>query len=622
MATLPTAADYGARVKLQSNRLDVPGSGEMAVADALARAAGTFTQMAIEHKQKDDALSYANAKNDYMIADIQEREKLKLDEQFATHDPRYREAMKGHYDRLFPTVRSERDRVLFDAEARLMNERGSVAVRENARTKELDYEVGRFRSASASAKEIILAADDAQTAQDAMFAVLEHATALRQKGIFDNEEYQAELQAWVQDAAFSRLIAMDPKKRQEALERSITARKTSGEPITKEQIMEGKGTGSIADFLHLDTAVKMLDETKTENTIDEELTSAYDLADKAAMMFPESPEEQAKWARDQARILGFDGTTRQRLEGILSSRGTEYRNNKNDMQNRVITSATELMSEVDESKGRPWTYEEIPASELRVLEPQQRKALEAYSRSMQEGRQGFGKFNQWVLEPAGGKSYALWRNLPDGQKSTQLLDDAEWKTALTRDVWQSLKDEQDRIRNGTTKQLPSGLTNVQMVTSAIVRTGLVPQIGRDVEDYESYQRLLYEFDRATQAEQDRLNRALTNTERDRILGEIMAPTAFTDRYAWFPNKSPKDRFPIAAMSTSQLRTARLPWAEAEKEIAFTSPTGISVTYASQLRLMATKLKLDPDDDDYERAYFALKQRMGSDEVEARLRGQN
>ena len=72
MATLPQASDYGPRVKLVSNRIDVPGSGENAVAEALERAAGTFVNMAIQHKEKDDALSYAHAKNEYLIADIEE----------------------------------------------------------------------------------------------------------------------------------------------------------------------------------------------------------------------------------------------------------------------------------------------------------------------------------------------------------------------------------------------------------------------------------------------------------------------------------------------------------------------------------------------------------------------
>ena len=117
MATLPDAADYGARVALRSSRIDIPGQGEMAVADALANAAQTFTNMAIEHKQKDDALSYSNAKNEYLTADIQERAKLADDENFATHDQRYREAMKGHYERLFPTVRSDRDRSIAWARA-------------------------------------------------------------------------------------------------------------------------------------------------------------------------------------------------------------------------------------------------------------------------------------------------------------------------------------------------------------------------------------------------------------------------------------------------------------------------------------------------------------------------
>jgi hypothetical protein len=38
MATLPSAPDYQ-RVQLRSNRIDMPGQGELAVASALERAA-------------------------------------------------------------------------------------------------------------------------------------------------------------------------------------------------------------------------------------------------------------------------------------------------------------------------------------------------------------------------------------------------------------------------------------------------------------------------------------------------------------------------------------------------------------------------------------------------------
>lgn len=621
MATLPQASDYGARVQLRSNRIDLPGQGEMAVASALERAAGTFTQMAIDHKLKDDALSYSNAKNEYLIADIQERERLKDDQDFATHDERYRTAMKGHYERLFPTVRSRRDQQLFDAEARLLNERGSVAVGDNARTKEIDWNLGQFDQHAEAAKAIILAAGDAQTAQEAMFGVMEEAGALRDRGYLTEEQYQSTLQNWVQDAAFARLVAMDPKQRETMLEASITHRKTAGEPITREQIAAGEGTGSIADFLHLDTAVKMLEETQRANDIDDTLTEAYTVFDVAKGRYPTNTGAMMDEIR---RIAAESDDPKVRQEAVRL--GRQYRDEQvgveNDMRDNIMTSATTLISSGE------MAFASINPDELSKLLPHQLRALQDHQALVNENKQFPGN-TQWTLNPDGGASYALFRNLSDEDKLDVNLDSAEWTTQLERDVWQSLKNEQDRIRNtpASQRQLPQGLTNVQMVTSALVRSGMIPQTGRDIEDSEAYQRLLYEFDRATQSAQEAKGSALTNTERNKVLGEVMAPMAFTDDYwsanwiAGWPNKDEEDMVPIAAMSSQQLNTARLPWADAQTEIATTSSTGISTTYQQELELMAKRLGISPDQDHYERAYFALKHKLGAAEVERRLKGE-
>lgn len=623
--TLPQAQDVG-RVGLRSSRIDLPGQGEMAIADALQRAAGTFTQMAIEHKEKDDALSYSNAKNEYLIADIKERERLKHDEDFSSHDARYREAMKGHYERLFPTVRSTRDRNLFDAEARLMNERGSVAVGDNARTKELDFEKARFMSNGEDIQAVILAAGDAQTAQDAMFGYLQQGTALRDRGILDDTEWEAVRQDFVSDVAFKRLTTMDPKEREILLERSITMTKSKGEPITPEQIQNGEGSGSIADFLTLDVRVKMLEETRRANEHDNTLTEAQTIFDIARGRFPENSGDMM----DEIRTLAAQSKDPKVREEAVRM-GRQYRQEKqnelSDDRDRIVTSATTVI------RSGEMKFSQINPDELSMLQPHHIKALQDLQLMVDERRQ-FQNSTRWILTDSSdpkaensGKSWAAWRNLSDQEKSEADLDGADWITVLERDVWSSLKAEQDRIRNSpeSTSRQTNGLTNVQMVTSAIVRSGLVPQTGRDIEDSQSYQMLLYQFDRATQDAETRKGEPLTNTQRNEILAEIMVPMAFTDDYVWWPDMDDDDRVPVAAMSVSQRKTGRLDWAKDGAKTASTSSTGIPVTYQQELELMARRLGVEPDNDDYERALFALvhgkKFGWGPAEVEARLRNE-
>jgi hypothetical protein len=602
----------------------MPGQGELAVASALERAAGTFTQMAIEHKQKDDALSYARAKNEYQIASIQEREKLKEDQDFDTHDERYRTAMKGHYERLFPTVNSSRDRLLFDAEARLMDERGSVDVNNTARVGRIGKSLDDFNVFKEQAKGVVLTASDAQTAQDAMFGVIEEATALRDKGYLTPDEYKATLQSWVQDTAFARLRSMDPAEREVLLERSITHRKTTGKPITEDDIKEGLGTGSIADFLPLDTAVAMLETTQKANEIEATLGAAQEIFDTAEA----NNKTDTGALMDEIRELTKDADPEVREKALALGRqhGVDKRNERIDDVNRVMARGAEgIRNDIDPST--------MDRDSLALLSSAQRKALELDWQAHQEGRE-YGKATMWTdiqAEKSGlGLSYATWRAIPDEQKIAVDLQASDWRMAMTQDVHKSLVDEQNRLRSAAEGSagpaLSTGLTNQQMVTSILVRKGFMPQTDRDLEDSQAYQQVIYTFDRQIQAEQNRLGRNLSNTERNKILAEIMAPMAFTDTDFFMSDYDIDEAVPIAAMSVTQREDARLRWENSEVDmIPSVTPGALPTSYRQELELMATKLNVEPSKHEYERAYFALKYGhqygMTAADVEARLKGE-
>jgi hypothetical protein len=161
-----------------------------------------------------------------------------------------------------------------------------------------------------------------------------------------------------------------------------------------------------------------------------------------------------------------------------------------------------------------------------------------------------------------------------------------------------------------------------MVSSALIRSGFIPGAERDIEDYQAYQQLVYMMDRAT-ADQE-----LTNTQRNAILAEIMAPMAFTDTYVWWPDKDKEDMIPVAAMSVKQRETARIEWVRASTDMIPPdpkAPNALPTSYQQELELMAAKMNVEPDKDDYERAYFALKHGhiygMTAEDVRSRLRGE-
>jgi hypothetical protein len=394
----------------------------------------------------------------------------------------------------------------------------------------------------------------------------------------------------------------------------------------------------MADFMPLDVRVKMLEDTNKAMMHDEAMIEAYEIMDGITRRYT-----------DAARVLeaidaagkDMDPATRQQLYKL----GQQYRTSETAViareRDSIKLAAGQLINQkVDPESMDPDLWEK--------LLPETQEALRAkFLRSMQGD--GFGETDtMYSPAPAAGAgnhvllddgtilmgaesqkpSYSYWRSIPREQRPGVNLDAPEWQMAFTYRTWKSLVDEQEVIRKEIAAgKAPAadapGMSNTAMVTSWLVRKGHIPQYGRETEESEAFQQLLYQMDRATQAEQGRLGRPLTNTERDKLLGEILLPTAFTDDWTFWPDMDEKDRLSISAMSSKQLTTARLTWAKAATDVASTSSAGISTTYKSTLELMAKRLTVEPDQEAYERAYFALKYGRrfgwGYAEVEERLK---
>ena len=625
MATLPQAADYGPRVSLVSNRIDLPGEGEMAVAEALSRAAATFTTMAIEHKQKDDALSYAHAKNEYLIADIQERDKLQDDQDFASHNERYKTAMKGHYERLFPTVRSQRDRGLFDAEARLMNARGVVAVGDNARVKEIDWNVAELGRHGEALQGVIMAASDAQTAQDGMFAYLEHANSLLTKGFLDETTHQVATQGFVTETAEKRLIAMDPKLREVLLERSITMAKTRGEPITREQILAGEGSGSIADFLPLDERVKMLEATRKGNENDEVWDEAWAVFDAVRTRYTDGAKVQAAAAEAGK---GLDSKVRTALNTLT----TQYR------QNAVAREAIER-DNILQAAGDLMDNDKDPSSMDGLLWgkllPSQRKSLtEEWTSRLNED--GFGRIDtaftpvkpdaeKHIVGPDGeilmgegtpDPSYAYWMSIPRAERVGVNLQTSPWRMAFTKLGHKQLVDEQDVIRDENASGKPftrsPGPTTLQRVEGALIGNKTIkPKFAdRSGDEQKAYWATVMNYHRALAAEEERLQHKLSTEEEERVLSQLLQDTAFTDSYwtgAYWPGGPETDeaeKKAIGSASPEVLNKMREPLRE-DQTMNF---GGQVITHREHLVTMGINAEpsiTNPSEYNLARAHFAL-----------------
>ncbi len=629
MATLPQAADYGPRVKLVSNRIDRPGAGENAVAEALERAAGTFVNMAIEHKEKDDALSYAHAKNEYLIADIEERDKLADDQDFGTQTERYNEAMKGHYERLFPTVRSERDRVLFDAEARLQNARGTVAVGDNSRVKEIDWNVAELQRHGRELQGVILAAQDAPTAREGMSAYLEHINSLLKKGFITEREHETWSKDFVTTTASKRLIAMDPKEREIVLERSITMAKTQGR-ITRDQIFAGEGSDSIADFIPLDERVRMLEATRKGNEHDTVMTEANAHFDAIRDVY-----NDPKNVNDEVRRIGKDLDWD--VRAALKALSTDYQITESRLagmgRTKVMRGASALLDQNINPEvamaGEQWE------SLLQV----QKDSLRAAYISRQQ-RDGFGEFDVLYTDPkpegldahlvgedgqimlgetSQDPSYSLWSGMSEAERAKVDLDEETWRQAFTHKTWTDFKREQKGIRdradvasNKPPTESP-GLTPLQRVNSSLVTLEVIPATDRTPEEHRKYWSAVKRLDQAIRAAEGVKGSKLDADEEAGIWNKMLEDAAFTDHYWDWTDGAETDvseKQRIVTMDPKTLNKAREPFTGRS-----TRHGGQPMTHRQKIEHMAVKIGLVAEnvaERDLERANFALINLIGTD----------
>lgn len=274
MAVIPKVLDYGAQPSLRTSRIDLPGQGDLAIAEAVAVAADTFSAIQIESKQKTDAFNYSMRVKEAQSADLAHREKLKDDREYEKFDEKYTSGMKLDAERIaekYPL--SAHDSALFGAEYDLIHARGRASVQEFRRVIEIDDNLAKLDGAIETVKEEVHIAAPGES-NALLTNALDLINAAEENLWLDKEDARLKREDLVQTVAFKKLANMDPKERQKILEGSLAYRKALG-PITVDDIRAGRGTGYIADFLHTDAAKAMLEETKKENEIDTAQAEGY-----------------------------------------------------------------------------------------------------------------------------------------------------------------------------------------------------------------------------------------------------------------------------------------------------------------------------------------------------------
>jgi hypothetical protein len=632
MSKLPDVLSYGQRPSLRSNRVDVPDESGVIIAESLQNAAGNFAKLAAEKKQKDDRLSYSLAKNEILRADIAARQGLEDREDFEHFDSSYTDAFQESSGEILGRYTlSPSDRALLAAESDLIRERGRVYAGELSRQKRIDFQRGAIESNLNSALEEIALAPP-QLANDLMLTQLENITSAIEAGIYGDQEGQRMLQAFVADAAVGSLDGMEVEARLKELKLSEAHRKARG-PITPEDIDKGEGSGSIADFLHQDVVRRMIEEAETELELEKEYDIAYRVSDE---VFNNNRENQKAGMDEMRRILkemGVPAKTRARTEDVLRGRYNE----KIDVERRLSTDIVRAYSDEmrNSTPDKPFTYNDIPASELRLLSPGQDKLLRDYSTMVANG-QYFGDKDRYVKEAGDVDdqgnlvrgSLEVWNNMSAREQAETNLFDAAWRVAFTEAGWNALETRQRSAQNamagggaGDNVQ-----TNDQILQSVLIGARIIPQTGRSDEENEIYQRIRSRFNDqvAELQEKEYGGKKAPYQARKNELLRILAEQAWTRDSGWggwfgFDGTEPMS---LWSMTEDEMESGYIPIDRWRNEPFTEEIDGKPVTQTTEeyLRNRAKKQGLEPDQKDLENAFFALVAGMSAAEVDDRLAG--
>ena len=631
MTRLPDETSYGARPSLRSNRIDMPDQSGLMLADSLQTAAATFAKVAEEKKQKDDRLNYSLAKSELVLLDIQEREKLKTRDDYEQFDESYTSGFTTGRDQVLSKYRlSESDAALIGAESNLIRERGRVNVGDFARGMEMQQARAKLDAdldLMMEQVQVASPADQNELMMAAMESIMASTAAENGRGpLYSKEEGQNMLQKFVATTARGSLESMTAEDRIEELKLSLAHRKARG-AISPDDIRDGKGSGSIADFLHKNIASKMLELAEKENDLDKTNELAYAASDEAFEEYqgPGQQKERLKHIADKlkgnpdARAVA-ERLVRLRNNDEVSAQNAEVRESMREHSTTILDQAQaweDAKTPEEKAAITRYTYDDIPADIKAMWSPLQKSQMEEFSNRVLRGKYFADTSNMYeevrdkngkLVQPA----YSTWSEMSNAEKAAQDLTEPMWYLNFTEADWRRMNQVQDVIRSGKGPSIPDGLTNQQLVSSTLLPAGKIqlPQ-GKTKAEKQMYFRTVDMLDQAIQSQQQALGRELTNDERREELAKVQQRTAFPDRDAfWFDSDyDEEERKPVALMKTKELDKAFLPYEDALKdEIEYGGQTLNLVEY-----LEAQALKngnSSPSKDQIERAYMAWKLQIG------------
>ena len=208
MPRIPDASQLGYSVPSTRTPRFQDRSGEI-VAGAVGRFGQVAGQVASEIQEKEDQFAFAQARSALLQADVDARRALENDNDWSTYEKRYSESMTKAREKAAGMIRGNRDRALFDMDAKLDVERGIGEIRGVAKRKEIDWGRASLDGMLEANRTAALNAKDEPTRAALILATQDAIAGAKQKGYLSEQEATNHRQVWTANYAEG-FVGMQP----------------------------------------------------------------------------------------------------------------------------------------------------------------------------------------------------------------------------------------------------------------------------------------------------------------------------------------------------------------------------------------------------------------------------
>lgn len=483
-------------------------------------------------------MEYALAKDELIKADIAEREMLKDRNDWDAFDQDYTSGYQGRANEILAKRKlTDTDRALLQADSDLIRERGRVVAGDLSRVMRLDQRRAEVGQALIDGiEEVNLSPPEQQNV--IMQNKLDMVRGAIDEGAYTEQEGTEILQKFVAAASTASLSSMDAEIALAEIELSLAHRTARG-PISQEEIFNGEGSNSIADFLPKHELVAMKEKLEDEIEIDEYQRIGLEASDEAWDLFddPSEIKEREAYIREKLK-----DQPKARVEAQLRSSQRGERNRVADGLERQDT-VTDLTNTIYETGGTA----QLDPNRLASLHRTEQEHLRRLQKQVAEDREwaistDWDAREAWDAMSDAEKAETNFNTDPnDPDKGTWVGLDADgekinfpWRTTVAADRAEFMSADRGRaqaaVAAGANTRGEGGMTALQILDNVLPNTELFDhKPGNTKADADNRQRwgmIADAYNNAVIAEGDVAK--LTAERKREILTEVLVQHVYLD----------------------------------------------------------------------------------------------